>query len=112
MKIKVSGLIILVALFTIACNKDEGPGGTSTIKGKLVGVNHGFGEAEVTQVLFTNGTEVEHGDYWLLNSPSTNNYFYIWYNNPIWVTSGDPFLSGRIGREVDFNYYDSNLQIA
>jgi hypothetical protein len=112
MKLKVIGLILLTTLLTMSCNKNEGPGGTSTIKGKLVGVNHSFGESEVTQVLFTNGTEVEHGDYWLLNSPSTNNYFYIWYNNPIWTSPGNPFLSGRIGIQVDFNYYDSNVEIA
>jgi hypothetical protein len=106
---------ILVALsmglVVTACNK-EGEGGTSIISGTLIGQNHSSSKSEVTEVIITNGLEVEHGDYWLLNSPFTNNYFYIWYDNPTWISNGDPTLNGRTGIPVTFNYSDSNTEIA
>lgn len=38
--------------------------------------------------------------------------YYVWYNNPTWVSNGDPQLQGRTGIQVNFNYSDSNLEIA
>lgn len=102
--------ILLVLLFT-SCNK-EGVGGTSSISGKVMGVDHDPGRVEITNVSFSHGNTVEHGDYWLLNSPYTNAYFYIWYENPGWVSNGDPGLLGRTGVKVVFNYSDSNIDIA
>ena len=103
--------IIAIAFITQSCNK-EGLGGTSSIEGSVTGIDHDDAESEITQVSFTNGNAVEHGDYWLLNSPDLNNYFYIWYDNPSWITNGDPGLAGRIGIQVTFNYTDSNIDIA
>jgi hypothetical protein len=77
-----------------------------------MGADHDFAKAEITQVSFTHGNAVEHGDYWLLNSPNTSAYYYIWYDNPTWITNGDPGLQGRTGIQVAFNYSDSNLEIA
>lgn len=111
MKIKNILFAVTIGLVFISCNK-EGEGGTSIIKGVIVGQDHSSSKSEITEVVMTNGTEVEHGDYWLLNSPTTNDYFYIWYNNPTWVTDGDPDLSGRTGVSVQFNYSDSNTEIA
>ena len=94
-----------------SCNKD-GLGGTASIEGVVMGMDHSYAKNEITQVSFTNGNSVEHGDYWLLNSPDLNNYFYIWYDNPTWISNGDPGLQGRIGIKVSFNYSDSNIEIA
>ena len=93
---------LAMGLVLTACNK-EGEGGTSIISGTLIGQNHSSSKSEVTEVIITNGLEVEHGDYWLLNSPSTNNYFYIWYDNPTWVSNGDPTLNGRTGIPITCN---------
>jgi hypothetical protein len=112
MKIKQLILVIGLGITFFSCNKQAGPGGTSIIKGKLIGQNHSSAKTEITEVIFTNGNKVEHGDYWLLNTPSTNSYFYIWYDNPTWVSDGDPHLGGRTGIKVSFNYSDSNLDIA
>jgi hypothetical protein len=103
--------IIMVALLLLSCNK-EGQGGTSSIQGAVLGADHDFAQNEITSVTFTNGSSVEHGDYWLLNSPNLSAYFYIWYDNPTWITNGDPGLQGRVGIAVTFNYSDSNLDIA
>jgi len=112
MKLSNFSYILSLSILLFSCNKQEGLGGTSIIKGKLIGQNHSSAKAEVTEIIFTNGSSVEHGDYWLLNTPNTNNYFYIWYNNPSWVTNGDPSLVGRTGIKVTFNYSDSNIEIA
>jgi hypothetical protein len=112
MKNIIISFTLFCSLFLLSCQKNEGQGGTSIIKGKLLGKNHSSAKAEVTEVIFTNGLEVEHGDYWLLNSPSNNEFYYIWYNNPTWVSNGNPNLEGRTGIKVDFNYSDSNVEIA
>ena len=104
--------ILSLSLVLMACNKQEGQGGTSIIQGKIIGQNHSSARAEVTEVIFTNGSSVEHGDYWLLNSPLTDNYFYVWYDNPTWVSDGNPNLAGRTGIKISFNYTDSNVQLA
>lgn len=103
--------LTLLSVAILSCNK-EGQGGTSIIKGQLKGQDHSSSKAEVTEVIITNGNSVEHGDYWLLNTPSTNNYFYVWYDNPTWVSNGNPNLAGRTGIKVTFNYSDSNTDIA
>lgn len=94
-----------------SCNK-EGEGGTSAITGQIVGIDHDDERAEVTEITFTNGNTVEHGDYFLLNTPSLAAYYYVWFDNPTWITNGDPGLTGRIGIPVVFNYSDSNTEIA
>lgn len=101
--------VLLIGL--ISCNT-EGPGGSSSITGEVLAVDHDLAINEITEVILTDGGVVEHGDYWVLNSPSTTQYYYIWYDNPTWITNGDPMLSGRTGIAVTFNYTDSNLDIA
>ena len=102
---------IFISVLVLSCNK-EGQGGTSIIEGQLMAQNHTTAKPEIFEITFTNGSSVEHGDYWLINSPSTNSYYYVWYNNPTWVTNGNPNLTNRIGIEVGFNYSDSNIDIA
>jgi hypothetical protein len=71
-----------------------------------------LGEAEVIDITVKNGLDVEHGDYFLINGAGNNSRYYIWYNNPTWVSNGNPNLAGRTGIKVDFNYSDSNEDIA
>lgn len=110
--LKSTSLVLLGLSFTVlSCNK-IGPGGTSSIQGQITGSEFSQPRQEITEVIVTSGDQVEHGDYWILNSSNTSNYYYIWYNNPTWVSNGDPQLNGRTGIEVGFNYSDSNTDIA
>ena len=108
--------LCLVQLTTFtSCKKIEGPGGTSAIRGKVIGTagsTDGLGEYEIIQVTAQKGTEIEHGEYWLLNGAIGGNLYYIWYNNPTWISNGDPQLQGRTGVQVNFNYSDNNTTIA
>ena len=104
--------IAVTLLIGISCSKGPGPGGTSSITGTLVEQNHSFGEGEITEIIFTNGAEVEHGDYWVLNNPSGSVQYYIYYDNPTWISESNPNLAGRTGIEVSFQYSDSNVEIA
>lgn len=110
---KLNLLFISIAVTLLAsCKKAEGPGGTSSINGIVVSKNHGSAKAEITEIIFTNGLQVEHGDYFLLNTPNSDKYYYVWYDNPTWISNGDPMLLGRIGISVEFNYSNSNTAIA
>lgn len=108
-KLVLSCAIILVAL---SCKKIEGPGGTSVIRGTVKGSSFKAGRNEVTQVTCTAGIELEHGDYWILNTGDPTKQYYIYYSNPTWISSADPQLQGRIGIMVSFNYSESNAEIA
>jgi hypothetical protein len=105
-------LLLSLLIIITSCKKIEGPGGTSSIRGKLSGQDYSFGEKEITTVSFTTGATIEHGDYWLLNSTDNSKLYYIYYTNPSWISSADPQLQGRTGIAVSFNYSDSNLEIA
>ena len=112
-KISASFLFIGLLLTTFSCvKKNPGPGGTSAIKGKVIGQEFIPGEVEIQQLIFTGGGQLEHGDYFILNKVSNNDNYYIYFKNPNWVSAADPGLAGRIGLEVVFNYSDSNLEIA
>jgi len=110
MKIKLFTLAFLT-ICIVSCRK-EGPGGTSSLNGVVMSSEYTNAQAEVTEIICTNGLQLEHGDYWILNTPGQGEYYYIWYDNPTWVTPGDPGLSGRTGISVLFNYSDSNTDIA
>jgi hypothetical protein len=105
-------LLLSLLIIITSCKKIEGPGGTSSIRGKLSGQDYSFGEKEITTVSFTTGATIEHGDYWLLNSTDISKLYYIYYTNPSWISSADPQLQGRTGIAVSFNYSDSNLEVA
>ncbi|MFM7758386.1 MAG: carboxypeptidase-like regulatory domain-containing protein [Crocinitomicaceae bacterium] len=105
-------LLLLLVLVFAACKKIEGPGGTSAIRGQLTGQDYSFGDKEVTTISFSSCATLEHGDYWLLNSTDSSKLYYIYYQNPSWISSADPQLQGRIGIAVSFNYSDSNIEIA
>jgi hypothetical protein len=99
------------ALLFSSCKKVAGPGGTSAVRGNVVGLKNTIGQSEIIDITVKYGQDIEHGNYFLVNG-SGNNRYYIWYNNPTWVSNGNPNLGGRIGIQVDFNYSDSNLDIA
>ena len=105
-------LTICAAVLLIACNKTEGPGGTSSITGFVKSQDHQSAQVEISEVLFTQGLSVEHGDYWVLNNPIGVEQFYIYYDNPTWPSDANPNLAGRTGIAVEFNYSDSNVEIA
>jgi hypothetical protein len=111
--ISVSLLLLGILFTTFSCvKKNPGPGGTSMIKGTVSGQNFDSGELEKQQFTFTNGSELEHGNYFLLNQVKDGNNYYIYFKNPNWVSAADPGLQGRVGLEVVFNYSDSNVDIA
>lgn len=107
-------IFLVFSLFYIfsSCKKIEGSGGTSAIRGQLMGQDYSFGDKEITTISFTSGATIDHGDYWILNSTDNTKLYYIYYTNPTWISSADPQLQGRIGIAVSFNYSDSNLEIA
>lgn len=107
-------LALLVLFTSTSCKKISGPGGTSAIKGKVIGTTNDQadpGEHEVIDILVKAGSSIEHGDYWLLNG-ANGNLYYIWYNNPTWISNGDPQLQGRTAIQVNFNYSDDNVTVA
>lgn len=108
-KISFAALIIIGA---VACQKTAGSGGTSSITGKVTGQNHDAARNEITEIIVSNGSQLEHGDYFILNTPNNGTYYYVWYKNPTWVSNGDPQLSGRTGIQVVFNYSNTNTTIA
>jgi hypothetical protein len=103
--------VMCCAVITAACNKGEGTGGKATVSGNVEGIHVKEGKSEVIEITVTPGLLVEHGDYFIFNQLSGDN-LYFWYNNPAWVSDGDPHLQGRTGVQVNFNYDDSNLQMA
>ena len=94
MKIKSILFAGLVAIAFSSCEKIAGPGGTSTITGTVSGINETYGQYESIEITVTPGSLLEHGDYFIVNQLSGDNY-YFYFNNPVWVTSADPALQGR-----------------
>jgi hypothetical protein len=111
MKIKSLLFAALVAIAFSSCEKIAGPGGTSTITGTVSGINETYGQYESIEITVTPGSLLEHGDYFIVNQLSGENY-YFYFNNPVWVTSADPALQGRTGIQIDFSYDDTDLEIA
>lgn len=104
--------VFVILTFITACQKTEGEGGTSTITGLVKSQSYDAAEAEITEIIFSPGVDVEHGDYWVLNNSDGFDQYYIYYDNPGWASEANPGLEGRIGIAVEFNYSDSNTEIA
>jgi hypothetical protein len=111
MKIKSILFAALVAIAFSSCAKIAGPGGTSSITGTVSGINSSAGQYEVVEITVTPGSILEHGDYFIVNQLSGDNY-YFYFDNPVWVTSADPELLGRTGVQIDFSYDETNFEIA
>jgi hypothetical protein len=115
LKTKVHTLLVGTAIILTqsACvKKNVGPGGTSGITGSVTGQNFEQGKNEIQHITFTAGSQLEHGDYFLLNDLTYGANYYIYFSNPTWISPANPNLQGRIGLEVIFNYSDSNVDIA
>lgn len=102
-------------MFT-ACKKDAGSGGTSSITGTVSGreyysTNGDASEAEVTEITVPDGGDIEDGEYILLNTPVGGSMYYLWFkwNNGV---APDPGLAGRIGVQVDFDFTETNAEVA
>jgi len=113
-------LATVVALGFASCSKVEGPGGTSSIKGNLMGkiIQGGSDEAraEVTHVTITHangvdGSILDNSDYFLLNTPNGGTNYYVWYENTNFPGQ-DPNLQGRTGIKVTYSNSESNVTIA
>jgi hypothetical protein len=113
---------ILTCLFAVgftSCKKVEGPGGTSSITGKLMGkIIQGSAtpKFEVTHVVITHangvdGSILDNSDYFLLNTPSGGTNYYVWYENSNFPGQ-DPGLMGRTGIKVTYSNSESNVTIA
>jgi hypothetical protein len=105
-------IIIALSLSSVlySCTKSEGPGGSSSIQGKVIGQNINLGRPEIIDLTVTSGAQIEHGDYFIINQPDGANY-YFWFNNPTWVSNGDPQLAGRTGVSISFSYSDNDTTI-
>ena len=111
MKIKSIVFAALLAIAFSSCDKIAGPGGTSSITGTVSGINESYGQYETIEITVTPGSILEHGDYFIVNQLSGDNY-YFYFSNPVWVTSANPTLQGRTGVQIDFSYDDTDLEIA
>ncbi len=67
--------------------------------------------AEIVELTITD-FGLEHGEYFLLNTPSGQTNYYIYFKFDTSPGSGDPGFSGRIGIQVIFNVADDNVSIA
>lgn len=102
---------LALSLFFSSCEKMAGPGGSSMIRGFVEGSNTSTGKNEKIEITVTRGIELEHGDYFVLNQPSGQN-FYFWFDNEAWVSNGDPSLTGRTGVAISYTYNDADTTIA
>jgi hypothetical protein len=99
-----------------ACKKEAGSGGTSAITGSVSGreyyaTNGDLSEAEVTEITVPDGADIEDGEYFLLNTPVGGSLYYVWFkwNNGV---APDPGLLGRTGIQVDFDFTETNVEVA
>lgn len=102
---------LALSLVFASCEKMAGPGGSSAIRGYVEGSNTTSGKNEKIEITVTRGIELEHGDYFILNQPNGQNY-YFWFDNEAWVSNGDPSLTGRSGVAISYTYNDADTTIA
>ena len=120
---KFNRIFILACILSVgftSCKKVEGPGGSSSVTGTLMGKtiqgSSGAAKFEVTHVTITHangvdGSILDNSDYFLLNTPNGGTYYYVWYENTNFPGQ-DPGLSGRTGIKVTYSNSESNVVIA
>jgi hypothetical protein len=106
----------LILFMMIGCEKIEGPGGSSAITGNLSGRSYTFSnnsneEQEITSITIPNGSNIEDGEYVLLNTPNGGTLYYIWFK---WDNglAPSPNLSGRTPIQLPFSFTQSNTTVA
>lgn len=113
-------LAFVISTGFVSCKKVEGPGGSSSITGTLMGKiiqgSSSSAKAEVTHVTITHangvdGSILENSNYFLLNTPSGGTNYYVWYENSNFPGQ-DPSLSGRTSIKVTYSNSESNVTIA
>ena len=109
-------VLALGLLFMPSCKKDAGSGGTSSITGVVTGrvysgTNGSQSEYEVTEITVPDGADIEDGEYILLNTPVGGSLYYVWFkwNNGV---APDPGLLGRTGIQVDYDFTETNTEVA
>lgn len=120
---KINRIFILACALSAgfaSCKKVEGPGGSSSITGTLVGQtidgSSSSAKNEVTHVIVTHangvdGSILDNSDYFLLNTPNGGTNYYVWYENTNFPGQ-DPGLAGRTGIKVTYSNNESNVLIA
>ena len=106
----------LIIFVLLGCEKIEGSGGSSAITGNLSGRSYTFSnnsneEQEITSITIPNGSNIEDGEYILLNTPNGGTLYYIWFK---WDNglAPNPNLSGRTPIQVSFSFTQSNTTVA
>ena len=93
----------------------EGSGGTSAIQGTVNGTilqgNNSSSEQEVTDITIPHGSDINDGEYILLNTPNGGNLYYLWFKWNSGVQP-DPNLAGRTAIQVDYDFTESNTVVA
>lgn len=103
----------MISFILISCSKEEGEGGRSSISGILEGVISTSARAEITEVTCVPEDDIKKADYWLLNTPDSNDNYFVWYNDVSDATTPPSFAS-RVGIQVDYSSVaaDNNITIA
>ena len=106
----------LIIFVLLGCEKIEGSGGSSAITGNLSGRSYTFSnnsneEQEITSITIPNGSNIEDGEYILLNTPNGGTLYYIWFK---WDNglAPSPNLSGRTAIQVSFSFTQDNTTVA
>lgn len=68
------------------------------------------GQEQTTEVTTTAASTLTTGDHFLLNGPSNEINYYVWYNKD--AAGGDPMVSGRVGIPVAIITGDTAAQVA
>lgn len=118
MKHKIFQLFLICGCVAIslACKKEAGSGGTSSIVGTITGTNYDGvnidpAEKEITHITIPDGADIADAEYVLLNTPNGGNQYYIWFD---WVggVDPDPGLVGRTGIPVSYDFTETNVEVA
>lgn len=106
---------VVLTFFTIilfSCSKKEGEGGRSSISGKIEGTEIIASRSEVTEITAIPGNEIKGKDFFLLNTPGSNDNYFIWFND-LSNVQGTPLITNRVGVKIDYNSgSSSNISIA
>jgi hypothetical protein len=110
----IKNILILIALsFALfSCSKEEGEGGRSSIAGTISGTEISIAQAEMTVITAIPGEEVKHQDFMLLNTPTANDNYAIWFRNTSDAIS-PPNFSDRTLVQIDYTKASStNIDLA
>lgn len=105
-------IFTIIGLSLFSCSKEEGEGGRSSISGTITGTETEASRSETTVITTIPGAEIKHQDFFLLNTPGTNDNYAIWFRS---VTDfiAAPNFTNRTLIQIDYNKISSsNVAIA